>query len=756
MIPKKLFWSIILFYFILGLYIFYVSYNSPIVQIELEERDDQWIISKIAYEIIGEKYNIHEGDIVLKINNQDIHDSPKLRIDTTILSASNITLITKEGKIEHIYFNHNDLTSQSLNFFLLPLAYFFIALFLAIFLYALNRGNKLSLSYLILFILSVSLAYGSTALYSRMDKIGTTINSTSMILSAVLFLYFLKYYFQFLGVQLKYFKYIKWLYILPVIVFILTILENFILSLYTKNTVIILSLFFILVVVNFLVTIITYIKYPMSQIKIIFWCILIPFMPLTFLYIIPLLFYQEYILSASLSSILFLLIPLGFIFTQLTERLFDIEYHITRLRYYSFFALFITVCLLIGIYFIVPISLNRIFSLAIFIFMTLVISFYIKEKLDYKNRKVLFSHHGDYIHLLYKSIEDIRKSTNTLELYNKLSTLISNQLEFNVVYILEYNMKEKQLITYQENKFTLHLSIDLALIENLHLGEIKKLESCYIASIHQDAEVKQILILGNSRYTVLKNEELLWLELVILFANNFIDNTKLVEDLLIELNAAQQKENNQPNWLQKLIWMKLETEKNVLAQELHDTILQDQIFLIREMDSIINEHNGALLQTKMVDLRYQLISINHQLRAYCEALKPPLLDTLGLTAALNKLFMQTRKRASFTLISTINDIEIKNEGWPLLIYRVIQEMLNNAIKHSQATYVKILLTQTEYGFEIFYMDNGVGCDMNALNITKSMGLTGLKERVLAFNGSIVVDSYPNEGMQIQIKVGVEK
>ncbi|PKC51020.1 hypothetical protein RhiirA1_484737 [Rhizophagus irregularis] len=93
------------------------------------------------------------------------------------------------------------------------------------------------------------------------------------------------------------------------------------------------------------------------------------------------------------------------------------------------------------------------------------------------------------------------------------------------------------------------------------------------------------------------------------------------------------------------------------------------------------------MQPKIADFHRQLVTINHQLRSYCEKLKPPLLDTLGLNAALNKLIMETKKRAAFSLI------------------------------------------------------------------TNSMGLTGMRERVLAYGGYIDIDTYPNEGMQIHIQVG---
>ncbi len=461
MIPRKLFWSIITIYIILGFYIFYVSYQSPIVEIEVEKRNDQWIITELGYSIVGEKYSINQGDIVLKINHQELDESLKLRIDNTIRSASNITIKSNEGVIRNIQFKHNDLPSQFIHYFLLPLFYYFVALFLAIYLYFRNKGKKRSLCYLILFLLSVALAYGCNALSIRMDKIGTIITSTSMILCTVLFLYFLKYYFLYLNVNLKFFKDIRWFYAFPIIILILTILECFIPSMYSLNTSIILLTYFILIVVNISVIVIAYIKFPISQIKIILWFIILPFMPFIFLYVLPMLLFQKYILSSSLSSIFFLLLPLGFIFTQLTERLFDLEYHITRLRYYSSFAFFITVVLSIGIYFFASIGLNRIIGISIFIFISLIICFYIKEKFDYKNRKVLFSAHGNYIHLLYKTIEDIRKSTNTLELFNRFTTIVSKQLEFDAVYIIGYNIKQKQLITYQDINDTFYHSIDL-------------------------------------------------------------------------------------------------------------------------------------------------------------------------------------------------------------------------------------------------------------------------------------------------------
>lgn len=752
MIPRKLFWSLISIYLILGFYFFYLSFQSPVVGIDLEKQGEKWIISNFEYPELGEVHHISQGDYILKVDNKNINQVKSLQYDQMIRSSKLLLVETKEGELREISVKHSNLPFQFFNYYILPICYFLIALVLAIYLYIHKKGNNLSLNILILFILTVAISYTSMVASSKFNRIGIIVNSTGMILSLVLLIHFLNSYFFFLNIKWTNFKTIKFLYFLPILIFILTLLEVPIPKLYSIDTIIILSLFCILITLVLVLLGISYLKYSKPQIKILFWGIILPFFPFVFLYVLPDLLFKQFIFSPATSSLFLLLIPFGFLFAQLTERLYDINYHISRFRYYLVYSLFLTFWIIIGTHLIITISIEKLLILTFFIFVSLIIFFYIKEKLDYFQRKVLFSPQGDYIHLLYSTIDEIGNTINMEELFHRLSIEVGKQLELDIVYVIEYDVQHKIVLPLKDQKLTLHKSLDKTIFENLQLREIKKVDSVYVACLHQNVELKQILILGNSRNTQLKYEELLWLELLILYVNNFIDNTKLVEDLLAELQQAQQKGDHHPLWLKKLVWLQLEDEKHQLAQELHDTILQEQIFLIREMDSILYETDSNSLHPKISDLHRQLVAINHQLRGYCEKLKPPLLDTLGLNAALNKLFMQTKQRAKFTLIHSIEPIETKNDEIPLLIYRIIQEMLSNALKHSQATYVKIQLTNKEDGFEIFYMDNGIGCDVEIIHQSETMGLTGMRERVLAYNGYINIDSYPNEGMQIHIQV----
>lgn len=82
----------------------------------------------------------------------------------------------------------------------------------------------------------------------------------------------------------------------------------------------------------------------------------------------------------------------------------------------------------------------------------------------------------------------------------------------------------------------------------------------------------------------------------------------------------------------------------------------------------------------------------------------------------------------------------------------MQELLNNAIKHSQAENVQLYLQEIGDGFELIYRDNGIGCNVSEIWCSDSMGLQGILDRVDAFNGQMMIDSNMNEGMSIHIKI----
>ena len=113
-------------------------------------------------------------------------------------------------------------------------------------------------------------------------------------------------------------------------------------------------------------------------------------------------------------------------------------------------------------------------------------------------------------------------------------------------------------------------------------GEVNIVHNMTHLLLHDSGEEKIML---NIRH-VLQKEELLWLELLALYVSMFIDNLKLIEDLISEIRLMKDSNDTQLPWLDKLLWNIIEKEKSILAQELHDTILQEQLHLGRELDVI--------------------------------------------------------------------------------------------------------------------------------------------------------------------------
>ncbi len=748
---NKWFWSAISIYLIIGVYLLFVTYSTSFLGIKIKQEDGQWMVTDSYYKDWAKKQKISPGDIVLKIDGSHINDIQIFKYDFIIRSANDLTILKPNGDKVHVQIKPFDIPQKFYYVFVVPTIYYFLSLILSVYLY-LKQKNTPLLNLLILFILTVSLAYVSIGASGILNNVGVIVNRSSMLLCPVLLIHFLRLYFDFLNIKWLFINNIKILYVLPLSVVFLSIYGITNSSTHVALSNIILGIFFLLLIIILGIMISGNFKYKIPQLKILLSSIIIPFMPFLFLYALPEVIFHKQILSADICSLFLVLIPYSFICTQLTERLFDMEYFITRLRHYFNFSFAFTIWLMIGLYWITDLSISRMTEIFFFTFLSLIALFYIKEKIDYRKRKILFSTKGDYIHRLYTTVDSIGRVVKIEDLLERFVQEVSLHLEIHHVYVLTYDFHTHAVTSTSKLKEYTQNQVDEVFIEQLRLGDIKKTAHFYVAFIHQDTNYKRILVVDHNQSIYLKEEELLWLELVLLYLNNFIENTKMVEDLLEQLKHMKAADKSQLPWLNKLLWLRFEEEKYQLAQELHDTNLQEQLHIAREMDVLVRTKNTDNLQTKLSKIHEHMLASLNDLRGYCENLKPPLLDTLGLNAALEKLIQKIHKRAEFVLVYAIDRLYLEDERLNLMIYRLFQELLNNALKHSYADTVEINLFETDDGFEINYSDNGVGCKMDDIILADSMGIRGMQERVQAFNGQFSINTNLGEGMSIRIIV----
>ncbi|BDG33682.1 sensor histidine kinase [Parageobacillus thermoglucosidasius] len=129
------------------------------------------------------------------------------------------------------------------------------------------------------------------------------------------------------------------------------------------------------------------------------------------------------------------------------------------------------------------------------------------------------------------------------------------------------------------------------------------------------------------------------------------------------------------------------------------------------------------------------------------------MEQVGLREALDELIKKFHLRSNIKVEWNIHVPTKLDEERELAVYRMIQELLNNALKHSQASHIQLTLEVQNEEVQLHYIDNGIGIDMKKLNhCDGKLGLFGIKERVQGLGGTCEMTSQLGEGLDIRITI----
>lgn len=230
----------------------------------------------------------------------------------------------------------------------------------------------------------------------------------------------------------------------------------------------------------------------------------------------------------------------------------------------------------------------------------------------------------------------------------------------------------------------------------------------------------------------------------------FYDITKLkkAEAKLIEY---KDRLKGLTRWQENLI----ESERERIAGNLHDDIGQQISLLKMQLQEKQSAKSGELEQV------YDSIdNLHNEIRKICYELKPQLLEELGLFAAINSMVNRIQKDSrilgSTNLIGEEQRLPFNKE---LAIYRVVQESINNIIKHSGAKEFSVQLIYSGDTLRVIISDDGKGFDVEktiASGENRGFGLLNMSERIENIGGSIKFNSAENEGTIIFIEVSTER
>lgn len=191
-----------------------------------------------------------------------------------------------------------------------------------------------------------------------------------------------------------------------------------------------------------------------------------------------------------------------------------------------------------------------------------------------------------------------------------------------------------------------------------------------------------------------------------------------------------------------------ETERRSISRELHDEIGQSLGALLVDIGRL-----STTLFNDRPDVRTQLDNMKsvaertfQAVRNIALLLRPSMLDDLGLVAALEWQGREVSRRSEIEVaVESENVPEDLPDEYRICIYRLVQEALNNAVRHSGSRNVKVTVVQSAKCITVRVGDDGRGFDPNR---TRGLGILGMEERVKRLAGTFTMDSKAGQGVTI--------
>lgn len=202
-----------------------------------------------------------------------------------------------------------------------------------------------------------------------------------------------------------------------------------------------------------------------------------------------------------------------------------------------------------------------------------------------------------------------------------------------------------------------------------------------------------------------------------------------------------------------------EAERRRVAAELHDSLGQTLAMIKnRAVFAVQNADDLKKAKDEFDQITEQSVFAINEVREISYNLRPYLLDRLGLTKALKSLFNKTAESSGLKIETEIENIDkIFTSEEEMSIYRIVQESLNNILKHSEANSVKINIGKNEQLLSVKIQDDGKGFATNGLvNSSKKegFGLIGMAERIKLLGGTHHIESFLGKGTTVNIKIDI--
>jgi two-component system, NarL family, sensor histidine kinase DegS len=285
------------------------------------------------------------------------------------------------------------------------------------------------------------------------------------------------------------------------------------------------------------------------------------------------------------------------------------------------------------------------------------------------------------------------------------------------------------------------------------------LEGFFVFRPAVEALKKNILqLLATENKTATINEELSLANQELKRSNQLLEDTK--EELLQATQQRYQQELKEHKIRTIALLQGQEEERKRISRELHDGIGQTLTVMkllsekVKNVDCLSEKEKAALLE-----LKGMVFSTIQEVRHISHDLMPTVLSDFGLASALKDLVERYAKNTPATIKLDLDlPSQRLDKNLEISIFRIAQEALTNAIKHAQATEIKLKIGQTHKHLFLLLTDNGIGFQMidqkqKAVKNGKSTtyGLQNMKQRAHLINANLEIASEVGKGTKISLR-----
>jgi len=208
--------------------------------------------------------------------------------------------------------------------------------------------------------------------------------------------------------------------------------------------------------------------------------------------------------------------------------------------------------------------------------------------------------------------------------------------------------------------------------------------------------------------------------------------------------------------IEKIIHATIETqevERNRIAKDLHDAISAKlnvvSLHLNMLLDDSLNviEQKGSL--NKILGITKNVLMSS---RTIAHNLLPPILSKFGLNAAITELLNEFESTKTIRIDKFVNYNKGLSKMNELHLFRIIQELMNNSIKHGNAKNISVNLTDNANELSLIFIDDGSGFNVEEALLKKGLGLNNIKSRVTILKGELIIKSSLKIGAKFTITI----